>query len=280
MGEKLPIYFELYKEHHKEVARIWTEKCVSQSCRTDIDDAKLSRGLNSLNMQTLFLLLGLLALVSASPVAPVEWSDDVQDGDWTFKQVYDYVLQYNDSTAINIATTIADFVARNNLPWMALYNGNVSIDTGAVVTVKNSAHGRAVWNNQVTIVPNQLATRQVNSSPLPYYGTISAYLWVADCSGDVAYTWTSDSIACVAMWSGNNVERMYSVRMDSRNTGLTITMFMYNENGNTGCKGDPTQVAKFDGSQCIASVDGRGFESVGVYVMKERNVPLIIPLLI
>src|SRR5436305_1807729 len=101
-------------------------------------------------MKTLFLFLAtLLPLVFATHVALVERSSEAHAGDWTFKQVYDYVLQYNDSAAIDTGTAIADFVGQNNLTWTALYNGNISMHNGAVVTVKNSAHGRAVWNNEV-----------------------------------------------------------------------------------------------------------------------------------
>jgi hypothetical protein len=220
-------------------------------------------------MKTLFSLLGFLTLVIASPVALVQRSYDVQPGDWTFKQLYDYVLQHNDSAGIDTATAIADFVGQNNLTWTALYNGNVSMENGAIVTAKSSAHGRAVLNNEGrndTTVPDRLTTRQSDGFPTNFYGTISGYLWVADCSGEVAYTWTSDSIACVASWSGSNLQRMYSVRMVSWNTGLTITMYGYNNNANSGCKGHPSQTAYLDGTQCIASIDGRGFESVAAFV--------------
>lgn len=219
-------------------------------------------------MKTLFLLLGLLSLVFASPVDLLQRSYDVQPGDWTFKQVYDYVLQHNDSAAIETAAAIAEFVGQNNLTWTAFYNGHVSVESGAVITVKSSAHGRSVFNNEGrndTTVSNRLTTRG-NNLPAPFYGTISGYLWVADCSGEVAYTWTSDSIACVASWSRGNLQRMYSVRMVSWNIGLTVTMYGYNNNANSGCKGKPSQRAYFDGTQCIASVDGRGFESVAAFV--------------
>ena len=206
---------------------------------------------------------GLLAIVflTATAAASTPTGDtDVQPGDWTYKQTYDYILKQNDTAANAIAPAIKTYVETTGINWDQLYDGGFKLEGGLVMTVKESAHARALMgygsNSRALALKKRL-----------YFGYLSAYLWSNNCNGDVGWTWYSDgSDLCVSFLSNGKVLRMYSVYAYSYwngpgGGGGVESLAELRLNQDTHC-GSAFAVYPFSSNGCFGTSGGIGFMSV------------------
>ncbi len=101
--------------------------------------------------------------------------------DWSYRDVYNYALERGGAED-PIAALVAEHVEQSDaIAWDDMYQGDINLD-GAVLTVDETAHGRAV-----------------RASKPGDWGTITAYPYASHlgaCRDHIFFTWKNTNAVC------------------------------------------------------------------------------------
>lgn len=134
--------------------------------------------------------------------------------DWTYYDIYHYAVKRG-GIGDPVADLIATHVGATKKGWDEVYQYDIKLSNGGILTVPNSA-----------------SSGLLQSIPFPD-GHVQAFPWVGDCNGDVSFTWTPVTTDGCYTYVDNGVRiRMYSARVSglwSRGDGPEFFMFLDSE---------------------------------------------------
>jgi hypothetical protein len=195
-----------------------------------------------------FLTVLFVTVSNAAPTTPPTNASDVQPGDWTYKQAYEYIVQQNDSSAAAISPVLQDYIEKNGGCWDKIYDGEFTLpDGGPVMTVAKSAHARSLQSG------GTLTKRSFN-------GYVTSYPWSNNCDGQVGWTWyRNGGDGCYTDDVNGQPIRMYSVYANSYHNINGVSNRVYLSQ-NYDCS-NSFIFYDFDSSGCFGTSGGTGFMS-------------------
>jgi hypothetical protein len=137
--------------------------------------------------------------------------------DWTYRDTYNYAVERG-SPDDPVAISLREYInASPTLQWTDPYDGGVTFN-GSVLTVADTAHGRAVLN-RIENIKHKNRNWRLQNEPLGKRDIIedsyaTGYPYVDTCSDSVFYTWFDlDTGACYAYWNQQQLMRIYSLEV-------------------------------------------------------------------
>src|SRR6266496_1635779 len=154
-------------------------------------------------------------------VSAFVFAESIPTGDWTYQDVYDYAI-LNEGTNDPTARLVVNHIMESQgVKWNGVYRGGITSETGGVLTVEDTPHGRLMRAREEALLSAQknvrsgADTQHVLEDPIEGIiegGSIRSHVYTATCQDRVTYYWTSIQIdRCVFLPGGDgHFLRFYS----------------------------------------------------------------------
>lgn len=191
-----------------------------------------------------------LSIVAGKPTSNAfdsQFSDpSIWNHNWTYRDAYTYCLGKGEGGTA-VAALIAEHIESSDLQWDTIYQDDIKLANGGLLTLWHSERGR------------ELAKRQLNPGGNTW---LQAFPWVSNCNDWVSFTWAPLGYGCYSYWDNGQNLRMYSARGYIGDNGWAMRLFRDVNYCDRGTYYQHNFGDTFLG--CVASSDGRGWMSFGL----------------